>query len=166
MSGPIAFIVAMLFANLIAGTLFALTEEVGWRGYMLPRMRGIGLVPAMLAVGFLHGVWHLPLLLTTNLYHTAGDPRIVVPLFLITLTLAGGFFGYLRVTTGSIWPVAGAHAAVNVAWGISMEVSQTKSTLVLEYIGGESGILLICGLLAADAVLIRRLRRATRGART
>jgi hypothetical protein len=74
--------------------------------------------------------------------------------------------GYLRVTTGSIWPVAGAHAAVNVAWGISMEVSQTKSTLVLEYIGGESGILMICGLLAADAVLIRRLRRATRGART
>ena len=105
------------------------------------------------------------LLLTTNLYHAAGDPRIVVPLFLVTLTLAGVFFGYLRVTTGSIWPVAGAHAAVNVAWGISMEVSQTKSKLVLEYIGGESGILMICGLLAADAVLIRKLRIAARGAR-
>ena len=121
--------------------------------------------PAMLIVGFLHGVWHLPLLLTTDLYHAAGDPRIVVPLFLVTLTLAGVFFGYLRVTTGSIWPVAGAHAAVNVAWGISMEVSQTKSTLVLEYIGGESGVLMICGLLAADAVLIRKLRNAARDAR-
>ena len=72
--------------------------------------------------------------------------------------------GYLRVASGSIWPVASAHSAVNVAWGISMEVSQTKSPLVLEYIGGESGVLMICGLLAADAVLIRKLRNAERDA--
>ena len=153
-----------LLAGLIASTLFALCEEIGWRGYMLPRMRGFGLVAAMLIVGFLHGVWHLPLLLTTDLYHAGGNPRIVAPLFLITLTLAGVFYGYLRVTTGSIWPVAGAHAAVNVAWGISMEVSQTKSAPVLEYVGGESGLLMICGLLAADVVLIRKLKNATREA--
>ena len=163
--GSGAGVVLNLLAGLAAGTLFALCEEIGWRGYMLPHMRGFGVVTAMLIVGFLQGVWHLPLLLTTDLYHAAGDPRIVVPLFLITLTLAGVFFGYLRVTTGSIWPVAGAHAAVNVAWGISMEVSQTKSTLVLEYIGGESGVLMICGLLAADAVLILKLRNAAHGAR-
>ncbi len=154
-----------LLAGFIAGTLFALCEEIGWRGYMLPHMRGFGLVAAMLIVGFLHGLWHLPLLLTTDLYHAGGDPRIVAPLFLVTLTLAGVFYGYLRVTTGSIWPVAGAHAAVNVAWGVSMEVSQTKSAPVLEYIGGESGMLMICGLLAADAVLIQKLRNAAREAR-
>jgi uncharacterized protein len=154
-----------LLAGLAVGTLFALCEEIGWRGYMLPHMRGFGVVAAMLIVGFLHGVWHLPLLLTTDLYHAAGNPWIVAPLFLITLTLAGVFYGYLRVTTGSIWPVAGAHAAVNVAWGISQEVSETKSLPAFEYIGGESGVLMICGLLAADAVLIRKLRNATHGAR-
>jgi hypothetical protein len=46
-----------------------------------------------------------------------------------------------------------------------MEVSQTKSTLVLEYIGGESGLLMICGLIAADVFLIRKLKNATRDAR-
>lgn len=153
-----------LLAGMIAGTLFSLCEEVGWRGYMLPHMRGFPVVAAMLVVGFLHGVWHLPLLLTTDLYHSAGDPWIVTPLFLITLTLAGVFYGYLRVSTGSIWPVAGAHSAVNIAWGLSMEVSQTKSMLVLEYIGGESGLLMIAGLLAADAILILKLRNALRGA--
>jgi membrane protease YdiL (CAAX protease family) len=153
-----------LFAGFVAATLFALCEEIGWRGYMLPHMRGFGLVAAMLVVGFLHGVWHLPLLLTTDLYHAGGDPRIVAPLFLVTLTLAGVFYGYLRVTTGSIWPVAGAHAAVNLAWGISMEVSQTKSAPVLEYVGGESGVLMILGLLATDAVLINKLRKAAREA--
>ncbi len=34
-----------ILAGLLVGTLFALGEEVGWRGYMLPRMTGIGLVP-------------------------------------------------------------------------------------------------------------------------
>jgi len=162
--GSGASVAVNLLAGFMAGTLFALCEEIGWRGYMLPHLRGFGLVAAMLVVGFLHGLWHLPLLLTTDLYHAGGDPRIVAPLFLVTLTLAGVFYGYLRVTTGSIWPVAGAHAAVNVAWGISMEVSQTKSAPVLEYVGGESGLLMICGLLAADTVLIKKLRAAAREA--
>jgi hypothetical protein len=35
---------------------------------------------------------------------------------------------------------------------------------VLEYVGGESGLLMICGLLAVDAVLIRELRNAAREA--
>jgi uncharacterized protein len=162
--GSGAGVAANLLAGFIAGTFFALCEEIGWRGYMLPHMRGFGLVAAMLMVGFLHGLWHLPLLLTTDLYHASGDPWLIAPLFLVTLTLAGVFYGYLRVTTGSIWPVAGAHAAVNVAWGISMEVSQTRSALVLEYVGGESGLLMICGLLAADVFLIRKLRNTTREA--
>jgi membrane protease YdiL (CAAX protease family) len=162
--GSGAGVALSLLAGLVAGTLFALCEEVGWRGYMLPHMRGFGVVTGMLIVGFLHGVWHLPLLLTTDLYHAAGNPWIIVPLFLITLTLAGVFYGFLRVTTGSIWPVAGAHSAVNIAWGISQEVSQTKSPLVLEYVGGESGLLMICGLLVTDAFLIMKLRNAPRGA--
>ena len=46
-----------------------------------------------------------------------------------------------------------------------MEVSQTKSAPVLEYIGGESGVLMICGLLAVDTVLILKLRTGARNAR-
>ena len=65
--GSGAGVAVSLLAGFVAGALFALCEEIGWRGYMLPHMasgypRGTG------AVGFLHGVWHLPLLLTTDLY--------------------------------------------------------------------------------------------------
>jgi membrane protease YdiL (CAAX protease family) len=127
---------------------------------MLPRMLGLGLVPAMLAVGFLHGVWHLPLLLTTDYYHATGNPWIVAPLFLITLTLAGVFYGFLRIWTGSVWPVAIANSAVNIAWALSSEVSATQSPAVLEYIGGESGLVMICGLLIIDLILIRVMARS------
>jgi ABC-type uncharacterized transport system permease subunit len=38
------------------------------------------LAPAL--VGFLHGVWHLPLMLLTTVYNPVGNRFIVVPLFL------------------------------------------------------------------------------------
>jgi membrane protease YdiL (CAAX protease family) len=139
-------------------TFIAAGEEVGWRGYMLPRMMDLGAVRAMLGVGFLHGLWHMPLLFITDLYHADGNLWIIVPMFLVTLTLAGVVYGVLRLWTDSIWPVALTHAAVNVAWGMAGEMSTEKTPLVLEYLGGESGLVMIGSLLAITAVLGLRLR--------
>jgi uncharacterized protein len=159
LSGTWLKIMVNVLAGLAVSSFFSLFEEIGWRGYLLPRMTGFGLVGGMLVVGFLHGLWHLPLLLTTNYYHSTGNPWIVAPMFVLTLTLAGVFYGYLRISTGSVWPVAVAHGATNMAWNISSEISETRSPLVLEYVGGESGVIMIAGLLATDLVLIWIMRR-------
>lgn len=159
-TGPAAAVPVKIAIGLMIGTALALGEEIGWRGYMLPRLLGLGFLPAALLVGFVHGVWHLPIMLTTSFYHSAGNPIVVVPLFLVTLTLAGVFYGFLRVWTGSIWPVAIAHAAANNAWEIMTELSKTTSPLVLEYVGGESGLLMIAALLIVDIGLIRYMRSA------
>jgi membrane protease YdiL (CAAX protease family) len=158
MTGSAAFVIFKILSGLVIGTLFALAEEIGWRGYMLPRLLGRGVVPAMLLVGLLHGIWHLPLMLTTDYYHNTGNPLLMVPLFLITLSLVGIVYGFLRMWTGSVWPVAIAHAAANMAWEIMTEMTQTKSALVLEYIGGESGLIMIGGLSVMGFVLTRYMR--------
>jgi uncharacterized protein len=157
-TGSVGFAILKISTGLAVGTFFALGEEIGWRGYMLPRSLGRGVVPAMLLVGFLHGVWHLPLMLTTDFYHNSGNPLLVVPLFLVTLTLAGVFYGFLRLWTGSVWPVAVAHAVVNMVWEIMTEMTQTKSALVLEYVGGESGVIMIVGLAVFSFFVIRHMR--------
>lgn len=144
--------------SLAVMALIVAGEEVGWRGYMLPRMMDLGPLRAMLAVGFLHGLWHMPLLLLTDLYHADGNLWLIVPMFLVTLTLAGVVYGVLRLWTDSVWPVALTHASVNVAWGIAGEMSTVKSPLVLEYLGGESGLVMIGSLLAISAVLSLRLK--------
>jgi uncharacterized protein len=157
LSGSIGFAIFKASTGLAISTLFALGEEIGWRGYMLPRLLSFGVVPAMLIVGFLHGVWHLPIMLTTDYYHDTGNPLLVVPLFLVTVTLAGVFFGFIRIWTGSVWAVAIAHAAANTAWEITTEMTEAKSPLVLEYVGGESGLIMIAGLLIFGFFIVRHM---------
>ena len=156
--GSQSFVLVNLATGLAISTALAMCEEVGWRGYMLPRLLGIGIAPAMLLVGLLHGVWHLPLMLATPYYHSEGSALLVVPLFLVTLTLAGVLFGFLRIWTASVWPVAMAHGVFNWTWELLNDLSQIKLPAVFEYVGGESGVLVIVGLALVAAALFRRMQ--------
>lgn len=52
---------ALLIMVLIWPLLAALGEELGWRGFLLPRLdERFGLVPAAVTVGVIWGFWHLP----------------------------------------------------------------------------------------------------------
>ena len=156
---PVGFAIGLLI-----GVVLSFGEEIGWRGYMLPRLVSLGAVPAMLIVGFFHGVWHLPVIFLTPFYHADGNLMVVVPLFLVTLTLAGVFFGYLRIVTGSVWPAVIAHAVHNEVWAFLARRTTGTSPETIEYLGGESGIIEIAGLAVLAAVLLRLLRRHAAGA--
>jgi membrane protease YdiL (CAAX protease family) len=135
-----------LVINLLLAVLFALSEEIGFRGYLLPHLLTIGRTRALLLSGFLHGAWHLPIMLLTPYYHSDGNPWIVIPLFLLTLTAASVFYGYLRLTSANTWPAAVAHGAFNTLWNqFSMLTVAVGSPLVLEYLAGESGLLTLIG---------------------
>ena len=156
-SGGVAAAAARIAVGFGITLVLSMGEEIGWRGYMLPRLlKRLGVLPAMLAVGFLHGLWHMPLMLGTTYYHNAGNPLIVVPLFLLALTLAGVAFGWLRLFSGSVWPVAVAHAVWNMAWELLSEMTDGEPD-ALEYLAGESGILPIAGLAIVAALLARRM---------
>lgn len=51
----------LLLMALIWPLLAALGEEIGWRGFLLPRLvPPLGLLPAAIVIGLVWGVWHLP----------------------------------------------------------------------------------------------------------
>ncbi len=47
------------FINLVP----ALGEELGWRGWLLPKLMPLGAIPAILTSGVIWGLWHTPLIL-------------------------------------------------------------------------------------------------------
>ena len=147
------------FVQLLLFTLtLSLGEELGWRGYLLPRLLPLGRNPALLVTGLVWAAWHLPLIFLTPLYHADGNRWLTVPLFVATIVAGSFFFGYLRLWTGSTWPAALAHSAHNGAWGtLAAFTVTTDPVIVNEYLVGDNGVLILIGTIAMAWWLGRRL---------
>lgn len=121
-------IVAVQLATLPVAALInlvpALGEELGWRGWLLPRLMPLGTVPALLITGVIWGVWHAPLILLGYNYPDAPG-WLGVAAMVGTCTVVGALFGWLRLRSGSVWPAALAHAAFNGAAGTSLLFART-----------------------------------------
>jgi membrane protease YdiL (CAAX protease family) len=151
-----------LTLSIAINSIFAVLEELGWRGYLLPHLGGSGDIGMALLVGFLHGLWHLPLMLLTTAYNPVGNRLLTVPVFLAVLTGAGVVYAYLRWTSDSIVPVIVAHGTFNAVLGFFTEASTRPDPVRAAYLTGETGIFTLAGVLAVAVVLARELRRSAR----
>jgi membrane protease YdiL (CAAX protease family) len=144
--------------GIVIGGILAFGEEIGYRGYLLPRLLFLGPTRALLLSGLLHGLWHLPVILFTPYYHGAGNLLITLPLFLATLTAAGVIYGYLRLTTGSVWPAVLLHSTWNAVWALLAYLTVASSPLATEYLAGESGILTLLATAVVAGWFLSRLQ--------
>lgn len=105
--------VVFMFAGAVFSTLSGgqAGEELGWRGYALPRLaRNMGLGPACLMLGGIWATWHLPLFFITNA-ETVGQS---FPFYLLQVTGLSVAIGWLYMkTNGSLLATMLFHAAVN-----------------------------------------------------
>jgi CAAX protease family protein len=139
-------------------TVVLLGEEIGWRGYLLFRLAELtsGRRAAVLTGAF-HAIFHLPLLLLTTTYQSAGSRWIVVPMVMITLTLAGVWYGWLRLWSGSIWPVSLSHSTFNNLMEGVAGVAIATSPAMMAYVTTETGVVtMIIIVLLAGYLLTRR----------
>lgn len=120
---PIGTLVAIQCAAIVLGAFInavpALGEELGWRGWLLPKLMPLGAVPAIVISGVIWGAWHAPLILLG--YNYPGVPGWLGVLAMIGMcTVIGGVFGWLRLRSVSVWPAALAHGSFNAAAGMSV----------------------------------------------
>jgi membrane protease YdiL (CAAX protease family) len=88
-----------------------LTEEVGWRGFLLPRlMRRMNLFWASVVIMAVWGIWHLPLWFVPGLPHTNWSFGLFM-LFVAPLTLLFSWF-YVK-GSGSVWLPILFHTSIN-----------------------------------------------------
>ncbi len=92
-------------------TPFQAGEEIGWRGYALPRLAArLGLARASILLGLIWALWHLPLFFVPEA-DTYGQSFFVYVLQVVALSVAMAWL-YAR-TDGSLLLPMLLHAAVN-----------------------------------------------------
>ena len=154
--GLLGTVIDFFFVLVVFTPTFILSEEIGMRGYLLPKLLGLGTNRALLLVGLIWGLWHLPLFYLTSLFPT-GNPLIFVPLVIATIVAASFLFGYFRIATGSVWPGAVAHAVHNSLVDTLGALTATSSpVLVSLYLVGDNGILIVLSTALA-ALWVRRI---------
>jgi CAAX protease family protein len=147
-----------LAVGIVFATILAFTEEIGWRGYLLPRVQAlVSKRKAALIVGFLHGMFHVPLMVFTTTYNSVGSRWIVVPTVVATVTAAGVFYAWLKERSGSVWPVALAHGTVNVLID-GLTYVAVLSPVAFAYTATESGFATLGAAAVVAVILVVRGR--------
>jgi membrane protease YdiL (CAAX protease family) len=102
-------------AYLAYGTgLFLLTEELAWRGVLLPRLQErMAPLAAAVVVGLVWGLWHLPLLLVPG-QHDHGLPLLGFLLLIVPTSVL--VTALVATARGSVVVAAVFHAAFDAAY--------------------------------------------------
>lgn len=116
----IQIVSALTYAPFI-NMVFALGEEIGWRGYLFPALKErCGLVKAHILVGIIWGVWHTPLNMMGYNYGLdyPGYPWVGIIAMCVFCFSLGVFLSYLTEKVSSLWPAALLHGSINAIAGV------------------------------------------------
>jgi membrane protease YdiL (CAAX protease family) len=157
LEGGVGADLAKLALTIAVFAVVFLGEEIGWRGYLLFRLAEVtsGRRAALLTGAF-HAAFHLPLLLLTTTYQSAGSRWVVVPTVMVTLTLAGVWYGWLRLWSGSIWPVSLSHSAFNNIVETVGGAAIATSPVTMAYVTTETGLATMGIMVVVAGYLLTR----------
>jgi membrane protease YdiL (CAAX protease family) len=110
--------------------LFALGEELGWRGFLLPRLLPLGQGKAILLSGLIWGFWHAPTTLLHG-YNFPLHPYLGIGVMMVGCILLGAILSWLYLETRSPWVAALGHGAFNAIAGLPFLFLQPGSPLGL-----------------------------------
>lgn len=108
--GP-ATIAPLVLSALVSVPLY-FGEELGWQGYLLPRLLHLGRTRGLLIGGAIWGAWHVPMTALGGSY--PGHPMLLgIPVAVVTAMLLGTVIAAVRLSTGSVWAAVAAHVSLN-----------------------------------------------------
>ncbi len=138
---PLLTAVIMLAFSIFPGS--ALGEEIGWRGYALPRLQaGRSALSASLILGVVWGFYHLPLFFTGQ---AARPPSLFAPFVISTIALSVILTWVYNSTGGSLLMVVLIHATFNLPLTLMIQPLGSQGTLPF---------LLWCGLAVVVAIVV------------
>ncbi len=154
---PVLRLIAMIPVALTVGTVFsclsAFGEEVGWRGYLVPRLVEAGVPRPFLTSALIWCAWHVPLILWAG-YATGPYPAVSALLFIGSIVPVGLLFAKWRMASGSVWPAVIAHGSWNVVIQSVFDRFAPGEHAAMWV--GESGVLTVATVWIVCALVWRR----------
>ena len=136
-------LMALLFltAGLLQSLLSATGEELGWRGFLVPKLaERYSFTTTALVSGLIWATWHTPLIIGAD--YNGGTPTwYSIACFMVMVVGISFPLTWLRLRSGSVWPCALLHASHNLfIQGFFDRV--TVDTGVTKYLLSEFGAVL------------------------
>jgi uncharacterized protein len=100
--------------GIIVSTAHGLGEEIGWRGFLAPRLVSrLGFTGGSLVTGIIWTAWHMPILLFAD-YNSATEWWFALSCFAVLVVEISVILTWLRLRSNSVWPCALLHGSHNL----------------------------------------------------
>jgi uncharacterized protein len=153
---PLRVVLPLLVTiGFLQGVFFALGEEIGWRGFLVPELaRFASFTSTALVSGAAWSIYHYPLILFAD--YNSNAPKWFSLLVFTWMVVASSFiYAWLRLKSGSLWTAVFLHASHNLF------IQQIFDPLTLDrgwtkYVTTEFGVGLAVAYTAAAFYFWRR----------
>ncbi len=145
---PPTNLIVLFVPGLFAACFAALGEEIGWRGFLVTHlMTTTSFRDTILISWIVWAVWHYPAIVWAD-YHSDAPLWFDVTSLTIALLGMSAMTAWMRLRSGSIWPVVIWHGAHNFLIQ-TVILAMTVRTEFSEYVVDDFGL----GVMASGAVL-------------
>jgi len=127
-------ILQIIIIGPIINIIPTLGEELGWRAYLLPKLRMLLSDRAALVItGIMHGMWHIPVIVMGHNYGTGymGYPWLGILTMLVFTFWLGVVEGYMSIKLDSVIPAAMIHSAINAGAGLPILMAKSGYNPIL-----------------------------------
>ncbi len=161
-AAPAMVMLALILLNgtlgLIPATIFAIGEEVGWRGFLVPELyKHHNFTRTSLISGVIWAAYHFPLLI---FLYAPSRGISTWPLMVFAIIAGIGIstiMAWLRIKSGSVWTAIIFRGALNTFNQTIFQNLTTETSSLTHYISGEHGLMLAL-IAVAIAYLFWRKR--------
>ena len=139
--------------------IFAIFEEVGWRGYLSPKLDALGLnrFAASAIVAVVWATWHLPYIRELTWVYSSENLLTFIPRFYLVCFAFSVIFGELRSVSGTFWTAVLIHAVGN-AFGHPLAAEYVRTAPGMEYLASISNGLILIALACLLGFAMNRRR--------
>jgi len=140
---PIYMALILFFVSLFISpwmnTFFALGEEIGWRGFLMPRLMSLGKTKAYLILGVIWGLWHLPLIIVG--FNYPDTPLLGIAMMCIFTTSIGFIMNDVVLKNESTLLAGWAHGLINSQGYGVWKLIMPQTNFIMGGIAGVVGII-------------------------